>query len=295
MTTLAAAHVIEKHSRKPVLGLRFRDVATGEVVRDLDVRLTIAGLAGSTTGVVTPSGVFAWRSVPGLVAWALGSHDGDEPRLRGRVTVDDPQGRYLAFHLGVTLPVDGLLQVVCGSPPEAGGSPVEGAGRDGASVPLFSLPGRPPPVGLGVVRAALDRDVDDPAAYATLKLVSDTGDTAMGVADERGQVAVFLPHPRRPRTRGSVPEASVPFGSGPPVSRPPLTGTTWELTLLAGLPPVPEGGWTSPPDLCDLLEQTPARLSMTESGATLTRARLTYGQELVLRNDDPRRALLVGP
>ena len=293
-----APPVIEVVRRRPVLGLRFRDDVTGEVVRDVRVRLTMPGRSGPALPVVTPSGVYAWRSLPGFGAWALDGEAGAVPRVAADVTVEDPQGRYLAYHFAVTLPLAGIATVTCGSPPEPVGSPVESppelAGHDGAALPLFSLPGRAAPASTGVVRAALlHRDDRTPAAYATLSLVTEAGDKALGVADERGQVVVFVPYPKPARSPGSVPSGSAPVGSGPLGSRQPVTSMTWDLTLLAG---VPRRRPVDPlPDLCDLLDQDSARLTTTEAGLTLTRASLTYGRELVLPNDGPRRELLVGP
>ncbi len=144
---------------------------------------------------------------------------------------------------------------------------------------------------MGVLRTALvRRDGVTPAAYATLRVVADTGETARGVTDARGQVVVFLRYPTIARARGSA-----PIGSGPLGPRQPLTGMQWDLTLLAGLPRHPVD---DVPDLCDLLDQVPARLTRPDGGGPgrpVTTASLTYGRELVLPTDGPRRELLVGP
>lgn len=284
--TTATTTILDAVRRRPLLGMVLRDDATGDVVRDVRVRLSMPGLAAQAAPVVTPSGVFAWRSLPGLAAWSLGSEEQVLPRV-AEVSVSDPQGRYLGYHFSVVLPHDGLATASCASPPEGPGSPIEGAD---ASLPLFSLPGRPPPSGMAVVRAALvGADGTTPAAYAMLRLVAATGETARGVADARGQVVVFLRYPRITRARGSA-----PLGSGPLGPRQPLTTTEWDLTLLAGSPRHPVD---AEPDLCDLLDQRAARLVRPGGGpgGPVTTATLTYGRELVLPTDGPRRVLLVVP
>ena len=290
VTGAVAPVVIETVRRRPVLGVRFRDDATGELVRDVWVRLSMAGLAEPAEPVVTPSGVFAWRSLPGLAAWALDSQDGPVLPRSAEVTVADPQGRYLAYRFSVTLPLAGLAVPMCGSPPEPLGSPpsspVEGGSSDAAALPLFSLPGRPPPTAMAVARAALRRRDGTPAAYATLRLTAHTGESARGVADARGQVVVFLAYPRVDRSRGSAPVGSAPFGP-----RRPLTQMQWELDVSASLPRRPVD---AVPDLCDLIDQVDARLT-TVGGTVPERPSLTYGRELVLPADGPRRELLVGP
>lgn len=295
VTGAVAPVVIETVRRRPVLGVRFRDDATGEVVRDVRVRLSMAGLAEPAEPVVTPSGVFAWRSLPGLIAGALDSDATPVLPRSAEVTVSDPEGRYLAYRFSVTLPLAGLAVPMCGSPPEPlgspPGSPVEGGSSDDAALPLFSLPGRPPPTAMAVVRAALLRgDGSTPAAYATLRLEAHTGESARGVADARGQVVVFLAYPKVDRSRGSVPVGSAPFGP-----RQPLTEMTWELDVRAGLPRRPVD---AVPDLCDLIDQDDAQLTTvggTVPARPVTTASLTYGRELVLPPDGPRRELLVGP
>ena len=291
VTGAVAPVVIETVRRRPVLGVRFRDDATGEVVRDVRVRLSMAGLADPAEPVVTPSGVFAWRSLPGLAAWALDSEDGPVLPRPAEVTVADPQGRYLAYRFSVMLPLAGLAVPTCGSPPEPfgspPGSPVERGSSDDATLPLFSLPGRPPPTGMAVARAALRRhDGSTPAAYATLRLTAHTGESARGVADARGQVIIFVAYPRVDRSRSSALVGSAPFGP-----RQPLTQMQWELDVSASLPRRPVD---AVPDLCDLIDQVDARLT-TVGGTVPERPSLTYGRELVLPADGPRRELLVGP
>jgi hypothetical protein len=281
--------VVETVRRTPLLALRFRDEVTGEVVRDLGVRLTMPGLAAPAEAVVTPSGVFAWRTLPGLAAWALGDDTPVASRL-ALVRVTDPRGRYLAYNVTVTVPLGDIADVPCGSPRES-------EPRETRALPLFSAPGRTPPPAMAVVRGALLRAADrEPAAYATLQLTADTGETARGISDERGQVVVFLPYPKVARTPGSG-----PFGA-----RQALTQMQWELAVAATVPngpiaPKTAGTTGEPPDLCSLLDQTPALLttrSPDEPPRALSSLTITYGRELVLPLTDPsqpRPELLVGP
>lgn len=273
--------VIETVPRAPLLALRFRDDATGEVVRDVRVRLTMPGLAQPAEAVVTPSGVFTWRSLPGLGAWALGDPR-PAPEQSARVHVTDPAGRYLAYTATVRVPVDDIADIPCGSP-------VESEPRETRAFPLFSLPSRPAPPAMAVVRTALLHAADrSPAAYATVRLSAETGESARGISDERGQVAVFLPYPKVARAPGSG-----PFGA-----RQALTHMEWELAVAATLPDVP---LNDPPDLCSLLHQLPTLLTIQPPGQpsrALSSLTLTYGRELVLPVTDPhqpRPELHVGP
>ena len=278
--------VLETVRRMPLLGLRFRDDVTKEVVSDLRVRLAMPGLAAPADAVTTPSGVFAWRSLPGLTAWALGDAGPVGTRL-ARVSVADPSGRYLAYTVTLPVPLGDIADVPCGSPQES-------EPRETRALPLFSAPGRTSPTAMGVVRAALVRAADrQPAAYATLRVTADTGETARGICDERGQVAVFLPYPKVARAPGSG-----PFGA-----RQALTQMQWELAVSASLPdhPLPMPPRGEPPDLCSLLDQAPALLRTQRTGEparALSSLTLAYGRELVLPVTDPSRPrpeLLVGP
>ena len=145
MSPLSPA-VIETVPRSPLLALRFRDDVTGEVVRDVRGRLTMPGLARPADAVVTPSGVFTWRSLPGLGAWALGD-DRPVPEQFAEVTVTDPGGRYLTYSVTVRVPLGDIADLPCGSP-------VESVPRETRAFPLFSLPSRPAPPAMAVVRAA---------------------------------------------------------------------------------------------------------------------------------------------
>jgi hypothetical protein len=181
------------------------------------------------------------------------------------------------------LPTDGLLSIPCGSPPL---SPPDEESR---FLPLFSRPDRTVPPGTAVVRARLLHEADlTPAAYAALEVVPRPGAAPVrGIADERGEVAVLF----------SYPPPSGFTGSPPAGTKRPLASTTWTVTVDAFLPraasPPQEGEL---PDLCTLLDQSPATLlTATSPPMGLTEATLEYGRELVLPSASDRHELLVRP
>ena len=243
------------------LGLRFRDVATGRVVTGgLDVRHR------DRTAVLTPSGVWALSHLPGLHELETGEGDAAywasvTPRAF-EVEVADPRRRYLPLRLQTNAPFRGLFQPVCGSPLLA-------------DVPLFAAPSQPPPAGFGIVRADLREPSGAPAAWAILEVRPDGATMALGMADERGVVAVSLPYPKPSATAGSPPRG---------IQRS-LADERWMLQVACrydrSCPP------ERPPDLCDALDQAPATLDL--HGVT---PELAYGRELVLQTPGQSEVLV---
>jgi len=280
----ATPRVLERIARSTPLALRLRDVVTGHLVRDATVAVIRDGQAAPLMATTTPSGTYVTHGVKSLVSWELRDAlpDGSAPPppvlpVPRSIVVRDPQGRFRSFVIDIDLPVEGLLDTPCGSP----GQP---QAIDGATLPLYSLPARPVPPGLAVVRASLvfygDRR---PAAYAALEVSNAGGAPFRGVADQRGEVVVILPYPPMPRSMLSTP-ASV---------RQPLQDSTWQLDVRAFLPATAVGD-AALPDLCALLNQTPARLRRVGAETEVTTATLAYGHELHLQSSQTESELLVG-
>jgi hypothetical protein len=140
---------------------------------------------------------------------------------------------------------------------------------------------------MAVVRAQLESISGAPASWATLEVRLPGGPTALGLAGADGQVCVLFPYPEPP----------VPAPSPPGPGSTALSWQTWRLDLQARYgrgPSSPPGPQTVPglPDLCDLLDQLPARL-LADDSTTLSSALLHYGRELVLATEGSSALLLV--
>jgi hypothetical protein len=282
---------VERIAHFAPVGVRLVDTVTGRPVsEDVSVLVVPPPPAPATTAFRTPSGVFAAHGLRSLRAWELRDVGPDglplpaaDPALPFRVEVRDGSGRFHSFAVDrVLLPSGGLLAPACGSPP---GSPPDAAAP---ALPLFSLPSRPIPPGMAVVRARLQHHGErSPAAYAALEVVPAPGAAPVrGIADERGEVAVLFGYPEPPGLAGSPPAGT----------KRPLAATSWPVTVRAFLPRAaspPEAGEL--PELCSLLDQSPTTLTTTESPPReLGEATLEYGRELVLRSSPGDAALLVG-
>jgi len=288
-------------------GVRFVDDWTGRFVVD---GLVVTAWPASepsrrVVAALNRSAVFFLRSVPGIGDLEMGAGDdaywSTVPRRPFVVEVEDHSGKFLAFRFTVDLPLRGLLQLTCGSPPRPlGPAPALG-------VPLFSAPTRAAVPGAAVVRADLwDPVARAPAAWASLR-ASVPGEAARGVppvqafADDRGKVAIHVPCPDADDLDGG----SFDSPSGPvPV---PLTARTWSVDLTAAysrLPRDPRAALSTRgapiPDLCAAAMQVPATLwSDRTQTLALTRTSVSYGRETILRSvgsgAGPQSVLLLTP
>jgi len=275
MTSVA---VLERFSIVCPLGVRLRDEATGEPVRD---SLSVVVYPASqpelrTSGVPNHSGVFVFRNLPGLRELENGSGDAawwaaQITRFPFMLEVRDLSGRYLPFRLPVQLPQRRILSLDLSSTP-----PLQGGGEDG-SLPLFSSPTRATPDGMGVLRAELlDSGTLQPASWAVIEATAGQQRLLRGMADREGRVMLPLFYPRPVISLGS-----------PGTGNTPLTQQTWAVDFTVRYrrrEPVPEI-----PDLADVLAQPAATvLEQTSPLAPWTRATLQFGREL-------RAALLITP
>ena len=279
--------VLERVTRNASLGIRFWDSAEAtSVVYGLEVEVfPRANPRARRTAPANRSGVYVAHALPGLrdfeysdaepdVLWATATRP-------FRVEVRDPYGRFLPMAFDADLPVRGLFtwRDPWFSPPRAIVLP----GEEGSPpqllverVPLVSSASRPLPDPLAVVRAQLrELGSNRDASWALLAAMIDGDVRGLGLADERGRVAVMFPFPEPARmTLTSPPESRNDF--------------TWEVVLTAYASP----SVSSPPavvpqiaDLADVFAQLAYPRTVIESldspGLPL---RLTYRQELTARS-----------
>ncbi|HEX7843003.1 MAG TPA: hypothetical protein VF469_36270 [Kofleriaceae bacterium] len=253
---------------------------------------------------VNRSGVFSLHDVPGIGDLEHGAGDDAYwtavPRRPFVIDVDDLALRFLPFRFTVELPLRGLLELTCGSPPASVGPAPAGGVR------MFTAPTRPAMPGSAVVRADLwDAVANAPAAWAVVQ-ASIPSAAARGVppvravADDRGQIALHLPCPDVEDLDGGSFES--PSGPAPV----PLTARTWSVDLAVSYGHLPAGAPAMThrgvpiPDLCAAVTQPPATLWSDRARTTpLRRASLTYGSETILRSTGggagPQSVLLLTP
>jgi hypothetical protein len=291
--------VMEKISRVAPLGLRFRDEATGLFVGGgLRVQTWPAGRPQlSRFATVNRSGVYVLQDLPGIRELEFGQGDAawfeTVPKKTFTVEVVDEEARFLPERFSAAIPFRGLFQLGCPTWSSfsfswsfAAGSP----SSMGTAVPLFSAATRSSPSPMAVLRAELfDPVAKAPAAWAFLEVATAGGAPARGLADEKGQAAVFFPYPEPLHLAGPADSGSFPSAG------PPLTEQQWPISLRIfyafGTPATPT------PDLCAILSQPAAALKPDLTTGTLELdATLSYGRDLVLKTSgEPLSRLLVAP
>jgi hypothetical protein len=124
---------------------------------------------------------------------------------------------------------------------------------------------------------------------AALELRPPGGPPVRGYADERGEVAVFVPYPEPAGANGSPP-------AGPPLAPPgKLTQQSWDVEVRALLPvDPPPASRTTLPDLCSFAHLQPATLVAGTSGLPLVQT-LQFGRDLVLPPRPATPELTVAP
>lgn len=289
MTTLpifATLQPLETIGLFTPLGIRFWDTVTDtQVVDGLTVTARPLGSPGrGQPAFQTRSGIYTFRALAGLrgleasdPSLPAGIHPLESsPPLAAPfvIEVQDRRGRFLPVSFQVDLPYRGIYPTgMNGSPP-------------GASMPgffLFSTPSRPALSGLAVIRAQLTErlaaDQFRPAAHAVIEVDVDDDLTWVGIADERGNVAVHFPYP--PFADAVSPLSPPP---GPPETR--LQG--WDLVVRVRYGASAQGkadAWTTSPDLGSLLTQPLATFWISPLGSPQAQQimRLTFGQPLLLQ------------
>ncbi len=285
--------VVERLVRVAPLGIRFFDPASRRYIADLVVdarpierpRSAPLHLYANPSGVfVLHGGVSAVRDFEATRA-ALGP---DEDFWSGwptpgtyRLTVADPQQRFITVSVQVDVPSRGLAVWDSGL-----GSPLEPLdGQPYGDPPLFSAAWRPSPEGLAALRADLfDPIARRPAAWAIVEVRYNGRLLGRGMASRAGQMIVLFPYPP---PRGVLPD-SPPDGPPSPPVLDALLERTWTVDIrIAYTPGAVELAEAPIPDLNAALAQLSAPPAVAWADAALTtpldQATLHVREDLVLR------------
>lgn len=276
-----AIHVLETIGRVSPLGCRFYDAVQDRIVHE-GLQVTTYLLSEPErrrSAVVTRSGAFGFRQIPGLTALEFGMGDDDywgslPPPKKAAVEVIDLQGQFQPFWFEVDVPMNGLVVSICGEP----SSPPESS----VGIRLYSAPTRPVKEGIAVLRAQLwDVTEDVPASWAYMEVWNGATLHGRGMADREGRLAMFFPYP----DLGGLASGS------PPLVNQPLHGHVWSLEIRGHYKrwdPIPDI-----PNICEVLTQPAAQVWSADSPLSpLTAVQLEYGRELIVRSM-PRSELLI--
>jgi hypothetical protein len=284
MSALAAGPRVDQVLRDAPLGIRLLDPLDGRPVADGLEVIAYRVAPGSPPVRPTARDPLGGERVHRLAATANSAMVWVFPEPLGaraaawHVEVRDPDRRFLPVRFTAQIGPGGLLALAPGAASLA--TP--------AGTPLFSAPGRPPAASAAVLRAALWDPVGArPAAWALLEASVGSGPVTWGLADDQGQVAVFLRHPDL--------RSAVCSGSGSDFGAGRLAEVCWDVRLRAFYRP---GGATGPlPDLAAVVAQPAAMLwSRLADRTPLEPQTLKYGAELVVRSFEaevPSRAVRV--
>ena len=246
--------VLERIKLSVPFGLQVWDIATStNLIDGLDVYVTAGTrFPTRTRAFANPSGIYCAFSIPGLNRFELNTDDTANRKKQTRhykIEVRDPAERFLPFTFDAHLPAKGLFTGITSrtSPPQLfvlpsghGSLPVPLVQQ----VPLFSSVSRSVPDTLAVVRAELrEFGTGRAAAWSLLTVSVDAVVRGIGLADQKGRVAVLFPYPERPRpTLTSPPPATNDF--------------RWNVELTAYYKPRPiNRPAPAMPDMADVLEQ----------------------------------------
>ncbi len=296
--------LLERFTLTAPLGVRFWDVATGEMVR---AGMTLQGFPidnpdRTVRAFPNGSGVMVLRDLPGLrdpdpgtspVDFAFG--DGSDSfwrqwlqpsrSRRFELTATDDERRFLPFRFGCDAPQKGFARRLC--PPRLPPASQLVPDAPGDALPVYSSPTRRAPAGLAVVRAQMLEPPDlgsppadrVPAAWAFVEAMLDGQAVGASYADEQGRVAVMFPFPA-PTDGSLLSPPSPPDSSGAGG----LLKQRWRVVLRAYYDRLPRG---EVPDLCDVLAQRRATLWEDSGLLDPLRAReLAYASELIVRSRD---------
>nr|WP_290669057.1 hypothetical protein [Ardenticatena sp.] len=254
--------LIESVQRFTVLGIRFRDAATSNIVMNGLHATTWPATAPTArrTAYRTAGHAMAFRGLPGLASLEYPDRSPPPAPRDYIVEVRDARQRFLpvGMRIALPLPYSGLYR------PGGVGTP--------ADFYLFPSPARAPLPTFAVVRATLEHAVTGtPAAWAMLEVAID-GDTFYGFSHIDGETLIMFPYPAF---------------TAPPDHGPPVAGTmqTWPLTVrvhaAATLPPLPG---TTLPDFAAMSTQPIATIEATDGGTPQNSlsATLTFGEPLTL-------------
>lgn len=308
---------MERLSTQTLLGVRFWDAATNQVVVD-GLRVTAQRLSDDRTqrlgrpvsGRVTPAGVVAFA---GLRQTETPPTSADDDELLWQtiaasrfvvVEVDDIQQRFLPMAFVVQIPHRGAFvgRGAWQATPLLRPIPAEG---DEPGVMLWSTPARSVSSAMALILADIVVGVADrpPSAAYALVHVSDPADDNYhhyGLTDQNGKLNLPLPYPAIPDPpNGAAPgggrRGGGRRGGGSPVANdryPALDAQEFPLAITiayASDQQQPVAG-QGVPDMETLLQQSPAQIGawvttgprVLQTTATLS-ASLRYGRPLILR------------
>jgi hypothetical protein len=284
---------VERVSIVTPLGIRFWDPVFDVPVEDsLSVTAYPFGTDfPATTGRLTASGVYAFHGLPGL-------HDVEYPRddpsdpgslpasRRFQIVVTDSVSRFLPVSFAIDAPFRGIFPTDVPQGPGMTAAP---------GFYLFSAPTRSASPLVALIRAQLSERLnatdEQAAAYAVIELDAPGGDTWIGIADQRGAVALLFPYPTFTGPSSTSLPATLPSDGGE---------QSWPVTLRVRYQPsvlsFPAGSRL--PELRSVLAQAHAAIWTERAvppGQTLPAlsANLVFGQELVMRSTG-EAVLLIG-
>jgi hypothetical protein len=273
---------VEQISIIAPLGIRFWDPAFDVQINDgLTVIAYPAGTRRpATTAFCTPGGIYAFQGLPGLhdIEYPQGdpSSPGSLPGIAPfLIEVADSASRFLPVAFLVYAPFSGIFPT---DVPRSLAAPAP------PGFYLFSAPTRSGSSLTAVVRAQLSERLDEsneqPAAYAVLEIDEPAGNRWIGMADDRGAVAVLFPYPT---FTGASNGASSLLPSAAVASQ------NWPIDMRVRYQPsaliFPTG--SALPELRSILAQAPAaiwtqRASPPGQALASLSATLVFGQELTV-------------
>lgn len=287
--------LLEKITRRAPLGLRFLDLAREVPVTDgLVVTAWPTGARDlQQEAMRSPlSGVYGFRSLPGLRAFEVGerpasawcgsssppagsppeptveeltnlntlqallSNEENVTKSNYIVSVRDQMERFLPQILLICLPKEQLLEV-----------------------PLFSSPARPALAGFGAVRgevAERGKEPRKPASWALVTVSPDNNVTRyVAVADARGMFTLYIPYA----------SALPPLQGSPPHGNSKIDQLTWQLSIQVLYQPSRQAfvAGLNPPDTLSILEQERANVYDQDgaAGPGLFRP-ISFGKDVVV-------------
>ncbi len=272
------------------LGIRFWDPALDtQVVDGLNVtafpeRRPEQRLAA----YLTHAGIHAFRGLPGLRSMEYPAGDGTvsspPPSRRFLIEVADRRYRFLPTLFSVDAPFAGVF-------------PSEAVTASPASRPpgfyLFSTASRAVPSTLATIRAQLADAADGgPARHAVLEVHHGGSLLQVGISDERGSVAVFMPYP-------AFADPSLAAVRGSPAAE--VFHQSWELSFRVRYQPAALAWPAGPtPELRSVFGQSAASFLVPAGGSSALPVpeldgELVFGRELILRTGADPRLFLGSP
>lgn len=283
---------VEQVSIIAPLGIRFWDPAFDvQVSHGLTVRAYPAGTHDfATTAVCTPSGIFAFRGLPGMHDIEYPQSNPDSPgslpaTAQFLIEVTDATENFLPAAFTVGVPFKGIFPTDL---PQ---------GQNAVAPPgfyLFSAPTRSASSTVAMASAQLseliDSTTEQPASYAVMEIDTPDGDTWVGLADQRGMLALLFTYPTFTGTSSAV-SSVVPSAAVPQQSWPVTVRVRYQPSALS----FPPGSRV--PEMRSVLAQAPAviwtqRAAPPGQAVASLPATLIFGQQLVIQSAQESELLI---